>query len=281
MNLQRIDAHHHLWRYTDEEFGWIDAGMKPLRRDFLLDDLRAELKAAGVSGTVAVQARQTVEETRWLLEIAAQEPQIRGVVGWLPIGHSEFAETLEEFAGYERLKGLRHVVQAEAPGFLDHAAFNAGIARMLGTGLVYDVLIFARQLDEAIRFVDRYPQQMFVVDHVAKPSIATGEIDQWAAGMRELARRENMSCKVSGMVTEADFRNWTAEDLKPYFEVVLEAFGPQRLMVGTDWPVLTVGCTYKGWWDVVESWIAPLTETERAAIAGGTAIKVYGLKEQV
>ena len=170
------------------------------------------------------------------------------------------------------------MVQGEPTGFLDGAEFNRGIAALRGTGLVYDVLIFARQLTEATRFVDRHPQQLFVLDHIAKPEIAAGEIAQWSKDIRELARRENVVCKVSGMVTEADWPQWSPASLKPYFDTVLEAFGPARLMAGSDWPVLTVACTYPRWWQTIAEWIAPLSATEREEIESGTAIRTYKLQ---
>jgi L-fuconolactonase len=275
---RRIDAHHHVWHFTEEEYGWIDDSMSMLRRDFMPHDLLPLLAEANVCGTVAVQARQTIEETRWLLELAEALSPILGVVGWLPIVAQNFADTLDEFAAYPKLKGLRHVVQGEPVGFLDSADFNRGIEALYGTGLTYDILIYARQLEEATRFVDRHPQQVFVVDHIAKPVIRDGEIENWSASLRAIAQRPNVSCKISGMVTEADPRYWTADQLKPYFDVVLEAFGPDRLMVGTDWPVLTVGCGYSQWWQVVESWIAPLTPNEQDSMMGGTAASVYGLE---
>jgi L-fuconolactonase len=274
----RVDAHHHLWRYTPEEYGWIDDTMQVLRRDFLPEELEREALAVEVQATVAVQARQTVAETAWLLQLAAQSELIRGVVGWLPIAADDFPSALERFDAGPLLKGLRHVVQGEPPGFLDGAEFNRGIAALRGTGLVYDVLIFARQLTEATRFVDRHPQQIFVLDHIAKPEIAAGEIAQWSKDIRELARRENVVCKVSGMVTEADWPQWSPASLKPYFDTVLEAFGPARLMAGSDWPVLTVACTYPRWWQTIAEWIAPLSATEREEIESGTAIRTYKLQ---
>jgi L-fuconolactonase len=273
----RVDAHHHLWRYTPEEYGWIDDAMQTLRRDFLPEDLEREARAAGVRATVAVQARQTVEETAWLLQQAAESELIRGVVGWLPIAADDFPSALERFDAGPLLKGLRHVVQAEPDGFLHSAEFNRGISALRGTGLVYDILIFARQLQEATRFVDRHPQQLFVLDHIAKPEIAAGEMAKWSKDIRELAKRENVVCKLSGMVTEADWTHWSAQSLQPYFDAVLETFGPARLMAGSDWPVLTVACTYKGWWQTIAEWIAPLSATEREEIQAGTAIRTYRL----
>jgi L-fuconolactonase len=274
----RVDAHHHLWRYTPEEYGWIDDAMQSLRRDFLPEDIEREALVAGVQATVAVQARQTVAETAWLLQLAAQSELIRGVVGWLPIAADDFPSALERFDAGPLLKGLRHVVQGEPAGFLDGAEFNRGIAALRNTGLVYDVLIFARQLAEATRFVDRHPQQVFVLDHIAKPEIAAGEISQWSKDIRELARRENVVCKLSGMVTEADWSQWSPASLKPYFDTVLEAFGPARLMAGSDWPVLTVACTYPRWWQTIAEWMTPLSAPEREAIESGTAIRTYNLQ---
>ncbi len=275
----RVDAHHHLWRYSAAEYGWIDGSMAALQRDFLAPELERELASAGVGACVAVQARQTLEETEWLLGLAEQSALIRGVVGWAEIAGEGFAAELERLCARPLLKGLRHVVQAEPAGFLDGADFNRGIAAMLDTGLVYDVLIVARQLEEATRFVDRHPRQVFVLDHIAKPEIARGEIDVWSRGIQELARRENVSCKLSGMVTEADWSAWTPEGLRPYFDVVLEAFGASRLMVGSDWPVMTVACSYARWWDVVEGWLAELSVEERAEVEGGVAGRVYRLRQ--
>jgi len=273
----RVDAHHHLWQYSPEEYGWIDASMQPLQRDFLPADLAAVCSAASIDATIAVQARQTLAETHWLLSLAAESPLIRGVVGWADIAAEEFAETLPALAANPLLKGLRHVVQAEPDGFLDAPAFNRGISALRDTGLVYDMLIFARQLPEAIRFVDRHPQQSIVLDHIAKPSIASGEMAEWAANIHELARRPHVACKLSGMVTEADWHAWTAASLQPYFEVVLEAFTPARLMAGSDWPVLTVACSYAQWWQTLAGWLAPLTAAERAQIEGLNASRIYHL----
>ena len=276
----RVDAHHHLWRYTPEDYGWIDDSMHRLRRDFLPPDLLRETATAPIDATVAVQARQSLEETRWLLELAAQSPLIKAVVGWAPIASADFPATLELLAQNPLLKGLRHVVQAEPPGFLDDPAFNRGIAALMPTALVYDILVFGRQLPEAIRFVDRHPNQSFVLDHIAKPTIAKpdpADSAQWNLHIRDLALRPNVACKLSGMVTEADWATWSPAQLQPYFDTVLEAFTPARLMFGSDWPVLTVACTYPRWLETVATWLAPLTPTERTQILGLTAARVYQL----
>ena len=273
----RIDAHHHLWRYSAQEYGWIDNSMEVLRRDYLPSELAAHCAAARVDGAIVVQARQTIEETEWLLSLADECPVLQGVVGWASIAADDFSTTLERLRNRVLLKGLRHVVQAEPEGFLDGVDFNRGIATLKGTGLVYDILIRAQQLPEATRFVDRHPEQSFVLDHLAKPAIAKGEMSPWLEEIRELALRPNVSCKLSGMVTEANWESWTADTLKPYFKVVLEAFGPNRLMAGSDWPVLNVASSYEQWWQTLDGWLAPLSEDERRKIEGGTAARVYGL----
>jgi L-fuconolactonase len=273
----RVDAHHHLWHYDPVDYGWIDDTMRPLQRDFLPLDLAHETAAAQVDATIAVQARQTLEETHWLLVLAESSPLIRGVVGWAPIASPTFPDILPALLTHPRLKGLRHVVQAEPTGFLDAPAFNAGIAALTPTGLVYDILIFARQLEEATRFVDRHPNQSFVLDHIAKPDIKHDGFAFWDRAIRELALRPNVTCKLSGIVTEADWAAWTPTQLQPYFDTVLEAFTPARLMAGTDWPVLTVASTYTQWWNTLNTWLAPLSATERSQIEGETAARIYHL----
>ena len=208
--VRTIDAHHHLWRYSATEFGWIDDSMAELRRDFGTSDLKYELAAADVDGTVLVQARQSEEETQWLLSLARETPQILGVVGWADIAAEDFAERVEQLTQESPLVGLRHVVQAEPDGFLDGREFNRGIRWMRDTRLVYDILIYEQQLEEATHFVDRHPEQpLRKPDHIAKPKIAAGELEPWRKGIIELARRPNVRCKISGMVTEANPKSWT------------------------------------------------------------------------
>jgi L-fuconolactonase len=273
-----IDAHHHLWRYTPLEFGWIDEPMQALRRDFLPEDLKTAMATAGVDGSIAVQARQTLEETRWLLDLAEATDAIRGVVGWAPIAGEEFPGCMEEFDGREKLKGLRHVIQGEKDEhYVLREDFNSGIRTLAGSGLVYEILIYERHLADTIYFVDEHPEQVFVLDHVAKPLIAAGRLEPWAARMRELALRQNVWCKVSGMVTEAKWDAWSPETLKPYLDVAVDAFGPERLMAGSDWPACLVASGYAQWWQVLRDYFAEFSEAERAAVFGGTAINVYGL----
>lgn len=275
---QTIDAHHHLWRYTKAEYDWIDDSMGGLKRDFLSEDLASEMVAAGVDGAIAVQARQTVEETQWLLELAERCKAIHGVVGWMPIAGGDFEEVLERFADRPKLKGLRHVVQAEPDErYILREDFNKGIRSLTDHGLVYDILIYERHLPQTIEFVDRHPNQIFVLNHIAKPRIREGIVEPWAKNIKELARRPNVWCKVSGMVTEADWSHWNAETLRPYLDAVVEAFGPNRLMVGSDWPVSLVAVGYNEWFMVLRDYFARFSEAERDSIFGLTATAVYRL----
>ena len=273
----RIDAHHHLWAYRPDEFGWIDDAMAALRRDFTAQDLSLEMEGAGIHAAVAVQARQSLEETYWLLRETAAQPRIAGVVGWAPIASEHFPEVLEELREYGRLVGLRHIVQAEPAGFLDGEDFHRGIALLEPAGLTYDLLITESQIDEAVRFVDRHPYQRFVVDHCAKPRIAAGELEPWRTKMRALALRPNVSCKISGLVTEANWASWTLDDLRPYLDTALNAFGPARVMAGSDWPVCRVAASYLQWWDTLRTYTESLSESERVALYGDVAQRFYRL----
>jgi L-fuconolactonase len=276
---EQIDAHHHLWRYSPQEFEWLDESMAALRRDFLPADLMREIAAAAIDGTVAVQARQTIEETHWLLQQATECAAIRGVVGWAPIADADFPRAMEEFEGSPKLKGLRHVIQGEKDeNYILREDFNSGIRAMMGSGLVYDLLIYEHHLPQTIKFVDAHPRQVFVLDHIAKPRIAAGQMQPWCERMRELGERENVWCKVSGVVTEADWLGWSAETLRPYLDVVVEAFGVERLVAGSDWPVCLVASEYGRWFNVLQNYFSGFSTTERDAVFGTTAAAVYGLE---
>jgi len=274
-----IDAHHHLWRYNEAEFGWISPDIQLLRRDFLPPELGCEMARAGVDGAVAVQACESLEETKFLLDCAEENPFIRGVVGWLPLLNPDVEKAMEEFREAKKLKGIRYVLQAEADDFMLREDFNAGVASLLGTGLVYDILIFERQLANTVEFVRRHPGQRFVLDHVAKPKIRSGELEPWRSNLSALAEFGNVYCKISGMVTEADWHSWTLDGLRPYLDAALEAFGPERLMAGSDWPVCLLASDYRPWWETVREWTRELSAGERDAILGGTATRVYGLEK--
>jgi L-fuconolactonase len=274
----KIDSHHHFWSYSVEEYPWIGDSMSALRRDFLPEHLKAEIAAVGIDGVVSVQARQTVGETEWLLSLADGNDFIKAVVGWVPLAEACVREVIAKFAANPKLRAVRHVVQDEPDDrFILREDFNRGVSVLREFGLVYDILIFERQLAASIEFVDRHPQQVFVLDHIAKPRIGDGAIEPWRANIRELARRENVFCKVSGMVTEADWKTWSAEQLRPYFDAVLEAFGPKRLMFGTDWPVCLAASGYARWVETVRKFAAGLSADEQEWVFGKTAVRAYSL----
>lgn len=274
----RIDAHHHFWNYTPQEYDWIDESMASLRRDFGPGDLKDCIESAGIDGVVSVQARQTLEETRFLLDLAGQNDFIRGIVGWVPLVSSSLESDLAPLAVHPKLRGVRHVLQGEPnERYMLREDFNRGISLLKSFGLVYDILIFERQLPQTIEFVDRHPGQVFVLDHIAKPRIKENIIEPWAKHIRELAKRENVYCKVSGMITEADYHTWTPGQLRPYFDIVLEAFGPGRLMFGSDWPVCLAAAPYQKWHAVVKELAFQFSPTEQEALFGETARKVYRL----
>ena len=272
-----IDSHHHVWRYTPEEFDWIGDDMSTLRQDFSMPEYSELLAANGIDGAVAIEARQTIQETQWLLELAREYSCLRGVIGWAPLASSGIASILDGFCEHQKFKGVRHVVQAERDDFLYGEDFNRGISQLTQRNLAYDILIIERQLPAAIAFVDRHPNQTFILDHIAKPLIKTGVLQPWRAQMREIAKRENVVCKISGFVTEADFDNWTIADLQPYWESVLEFFGPNRLLFGSDWPVCLAATEYSRWLEIVRNWAAPLSQSEQNALFGETASRVYRL----
>ena len=274
----KVDSHHHFWKYDPKEYGWLDDSMKAIRRDFLPPQLKHEIDAVGIAGVVTVQVRQTVDETKWMLGLAQANAFIRGVVGWAPLTERKVADVLEPLAGNRKLKSLRHIIQGEPDeNYILREDFNLGVAVLSHFHLAYDILIYERHLPQTIRFVDKHPHQIFVLDHIAKPKIKEHILSPWRENMLQLAKRENVYCKLSGMVTEADHQHWTPQDLDPYFDTALEAFGPRRLMFGSDWPVCLVATTYSAWFHLVEKKIAQLSAAERDRILGGTAVEAYKL----
>ena len=265
-----LDSHRHFWKYTDEEFGWIADDC--LRRDFLPMD------CGGMDSCVAVEARQCVEETEWLLDLAARHDFIKGVVGWLPIAADDFAETLENFfaaknAEDAKLVALRHVVQDEPDDdFILRPDFVRGVKHLLSRGLAYDILVFERHLSNVMKFVDALPEDSrLVLDHLGKPQ----DLATWTKLISELGRRENLFCKVSGLVTEVGGTD--AAILRPYLETALEAFGVERLMFGSDWPVVTAHTPYAAWKGIVEDFASGLSCGERDKIMSANAARFYGI----
>jgi len=273
-----IDSHHHFWNYNPKDYGWISDSMSVLRRDFGPDDLRNEIAGVGVDGVISVQARQTIDETRWLLDLAAKNDFIRGVVGWVPLVDDPAGAWLEKFAKNPKFRSVRHVIQDEPDQhFILRDDFNRGVRLLKRFNLRYDILVFERHLPNTIEFVDEHPNQVFILDHIAKPQIRAGIVEPWRQNLCTLARRANVYCKLSGVVTEADWKAWTPQRLRPYFDAALQAFGPRRLMFGSDWPVCLVASDYARWVRTVREWAAPLSQSEQDRIFGGTAIEAYGL----
>lgn len=277
----RIDAHQHFWQYSSAEYEWIDESMAVLKRDFLPRDLAPLLQPNGLGGSIAVQARQCLEETRWLLALALENEFIRGVVGWVDLRSPQLRDQLGEFANNKKLVGVRHVVQAEPDDeFMLRPEFRRGIAQLAEFGLAYDLLLYPRHLPVAVKLVREFPDQPFVLDHIAKPQIAVGVVEPWARNIRALAGLPNVSCKLSGMVTEARSGKWTRDDFLPYLDVVLDCFGPSRLMMGSDWPVCTVSADYAATLGIVLECIERLSNSERDAILGGTCARVYRIETE-
>jgi L-fuconolactonase len=275
----RLDSHQHFWSYSESEYDWIDERMSRIRRDFAPGDLEPILRRNGFDGSVAVQVRQSVEETEYLLGLADEHDFIRGVVGWVDLRSPGVRPDLERFSEHARFRGVRHVVQAEPDDrFLLREDFLRGVALLRDLDLTYDVLIYHRHLPVVVDFVARFPEHRLVLDHIGKPAIAKAELEPWASSIRKLGKFENLYCKVSGMVTEADWSGWRKSDFTLYLEIVLESFGPGRLLFGSDWPVATLAASYEQVVEIVEDFLEPLSSSEKDAVLGGNAADFYRLE---
>ena len=273
-----IDTHQHFWKYNADEYGWISKGMEKIRRDFMPADLKKNIDRTDVTVVISVQARQKLEETNWLLSLASENDFISGVVGWFPLADPEIEAILERYSENKNLKGVRHVLQDEPdPYYMLRKDFNRGICLLPRFSLIYEILIYEHHLPQTITFVDKHPNQIFVLDHIAKPLIRENVLSPWKENITELARRENVFCKISGMVTEADHHHWNENQLKPYFEIVLDSFGPSRLMFGSDWPVCLLACGYEQWVEIIYRFIASLSPDEQKQIWEENARNVYNL----
>lgn len=272
-----IDSHHHLWRYSPEEYDWMDDSMNVLKRDYLPEDLNPLLREAGVEATVVVQARQTIEETIWLLELADHYSFVKAVVGWMDLRSSKLPAELEIFSDKAKLVGLRHVIQDEPdPEFMLQKDFLAGISKLKDYNLSYDLLIFPHQLQSCIKMVGLFPEQKFVLNHMAKPPVRNKVLEPWKTGIQKLAEFPNVCCKISGIITEADWNSWRYEDLLPYLDVVTQAFGTKRLMVGSDWPVCRLAGEYSHVIQVAKSYFKNFSEPEKRSIFRDNVKDFYG-----
>ncbi len=273
-----VDAHQHFWRYDPVRHEWINDSMAAIRRDFLPEELAGIYQRHNIDGCVAVQVDQVESENDFLLGLSRQHHFIKGIVGWVELRSPSIEQRLERYASEKLMKGFRHIVQGESdPNFLLGQDFGRGISQLAKHGFTYDILVYHHQLVQVGPFVSKHPKQHFIIDHLAKPAILNGEIKQWEKYMRSIAQHENVYCKLSGMVTEADFHRWTYEQLEPYIHVVLDAFSPSRVVYGSDWPVCLVAASYEQQLGVVRRAIEKLSDTEKAKVLGENAVRFYHL----
>jgi len=273
-----IDSHHHLWKYNAADYGWMDDTMAILKQDYLPADLEKQLSGSNVTDTIVVQARQTLEETRWLLKLAKENSFIRGVVGWVDLRSDSLTDELNEFSDETKLVGVRHVIHDEADDdFMLRPAFIRGIEKLLKYKLTYDLLLFPKHLKKAVELVSIFPEQKFVLDHISKPFIKSGILGLWQDDIAALAAQPNVWCKISGMVTEADIKNWKYEDFIPYLDIVVEAFGTDRIMLGSDWPVCLQAGEYKAVMEIGQKYFEKFNSNEKKKIFADNCVQFYNL----
>ena len=272
-----IDAHQHFWKYHVATHGWIDDAMAVIRKDFVPADLEPVLLQHQIDGCIAVQADQTNDETNFLLQLAAENSFIKGIVGWIDLRAADIDEHLQYYKQFSAVKGFRHVLQGEDPAFMLQPAFLNGIAALQQYQFTYDVLVFPKHLKAVLELIKKFPDQLFVIDHIAKPFIQAGLMDDWKKDIELLASFNNVYCKISGMVTEADYQHWKQADFIPYLDVVVNAFGTKRIMYGSDWPVCLVAASYEKMLGIVKDYFASFTLTEQQDFFGNNATAFYQL----
>ena len=275
-----IDAHVHFWKYNKIKDAWITNEMLVLQKDYLPENLKPILEENEVEGVIAVQAEQSEIETSFLTELVRENSIIKGVVGWVDLQDKNVEERLSYYSKYPIIKGFRHIVQSEEEGFLQKKSFLNGIKTLKQFGFTYDILIYENQLKEAIDFVSQFPDQRFIIDHCAKPAISNGRINEWKNYMREIAKYENLFCKLSGLITEAGWNTWHENDFYPYLDTVFEFFGTERLLFGSDWPVMLLSGNYQKWKSLLEKYMRQFPEKERQKVFHDNAVKFYQLKLQ-
>ncbi|WP_338787305.1 amidohydrolase family protein [Metabacillus sp. FJAT-53654] len=277
--MMKIDAHQHFWLYNEKEFAWINDDMSELKRDFSPEDLKVLLKSIHFDGSIVVQARQSLDETRWLLELAQKYDFIKGVVGWVDLCSPDVTKQLKQFANNPFLKGVRHVIHDEADDqFMLSEEFQRGISVLNDFNLTYDLLLFPKHIPYALQLIEKFPEQLFVLDHIGKPDIKNKEISFWKENLTKLAEYKNVYVKVSGMVTEADWKNWRKEDFKAYLDIVFNAFGPERVMIGSDWPVCTVSESYESVMGIVLDYVKQFASGYESQILGENCSRFYSIK---
>ncbi len=273
----KIDAHQHFWQYNAVKHAWMDDSMRVIKKDFLPTQLAPILLANQIDGCVAVQADQTEQETDFLIELASNNPFIKAVVGWVDLKAPNLVERLAYYQQYSIVKGFRHILQGEDPSFMLSPEFINGIGQLANYGFTYDILIYPKHLSAALELVKQFPNQHFVIDHLAKPFIKDGNIADWKTGMHALAQYSNVFCKISGMVTEADWLHWKEADFTPYLDAVVASFGIERIMFGSDWPVCLVAASYEKMAAVVTNYFSQFSAAEQDLVFGKNAINFYHL----
>ena len=273
-----LDSHVHFWKYNKSDLPWIVSNMKFLQKDYLPSELELTLKRNHVDGCIAVQAMTAEVETRFLAELANTNAIIKGVVGWTDLTANDVEKKLSEFKEYSSIVGIRHIVQSEPDDFLYDEKFRAGVSLLKEFGYTYDILIYPKQLKAATDFVRAFPEQTFIIDHCAKPDIKNREMDVWRKGITDLAMFPNVSCKLSGLITETSWKEWRPADFYPYLDVVFEAFGVERLMFGSDWPVMLLSGIYVQWKSLLEKYMENFPDEEKEAVFGLNAAGIYNLK---
>lgn len=278
--LNQIDCHQHFWNYDPKIHPWMNADMKIIQRDFLPRDLKPLLDKVGIHGCVAVQASQTEAENDFLLSLSHQNDFIKGIIGWADLQSKDISGRLEFYAGHPKIKGFRHIIQDEPDNdFMLRPSFLKGISKLYKFGFTYDFLIYPKHLPIAYTMAKSFPNQLFVIDHLAKPNIKEQEIGNWSRDLKKIASLENVHCKISGMVTEADWYNWKPENFTPYIETALEAFGTGRLLYGSDWPVCTLSSSYQNTYEIAKGFFSKLSENEQEQFFGGNATSFYNLNK--
>jgi L-fuconolactonase len=275
--MLRIDAHQHFWQYEPVRDSWIDDTMTAIRKDFMPEDLQPLLQQHQLNGCVVVQSDQSEDENTFQLANAAANDFIKGVVGWVDLCSDSVEASLRYYSRFEKMKGFRHILQGEAAEFMLQDNFKHGISLLRQYGFTYDILIYAHQLQHAAQLVAAFPDQMFVIDHIAKPAIRDGETTNWEKGIRAIAKYGNVHCKISGMVTEADWKNWNEQSFKPYMDIIVEVFGVERIMYGSDWPVCLLAADYAANIGIVQQYFSTFSAAEQALFFGGNAAKFYQL----
>ncbi len=274
----RIDAHQHFWNYDPIEYDWINSEMKVIAKTFLPKDLKPHLDNCNLDGSIAVQARESLEENDFLLALARENSKVLGVVGWLNLADQNLEITLDKYDQLSDLKGFREVLQSKESDYFLSEGFTEGLKKILNSGYKYDILVFENQLESILQMVKSVPEKPMVIDHLAKPKIKAGEWKEWKKNLSRFAERDYLYCKLSGMVTEADWAQWSKKQLHPYMEIALELFGPERLMFGSDWPVCQLAGSYPEVFHAVDQFTDQLSKDEKEAIFGGTAKDFYNIE---